>query len=204
MMGSTDCLFTAVVILFEMVVVCCPVNIARGGDVAYITGNLTGCVRVKGEPTCRVDYPVPDYFARQYHDSLEIIKFLLPDEKKTSRSCWEMFRKLLCGQRFPRCISNSRFDFGNVSLLCAQLMRACSKSKDFFVRSMGLNYCKLTQGGSFKSDTCVDISMTTKLGNCTKNLKKVRGYSRDVNFHKLRILLIFLPVCNKLFVFSSL
>ena len=131
---GTKRLFTVIQSLTKIMVMCCLVNFTTGTNVAYVIGKLQDCVTVKNESTCRIDYYVPDYFAQQYNHSLKIIQRILP--KSSSDGCEEAFRKLLCGQSFPRCVSPKakQFDFGNAASLCARLQRDCSKRRHSVIR----------------------------------------------------------------------
>ena len=140
--------------------------------VAYIAGRLQGCVKVKKEPTCFVGYLVPEYFARQQANSVKLIKTILSDS--TKGECKETFRRLLCRQRFPRCIKSSNtIDFGNSSSTCGQLSKVCSKQFSAWVTRSKV--CHTAQSGSFRYDKCV-IMKPEETGNCTVKHQVVRCF----------------------------
>lgn len=173
---GTKRLFTVMQSLTKIMLICCLVNLTTGTNVAYVIGKLQECVTVKNEPTCRIDYPVPDYFAKQYDHSLKIIQRILPKNRSSSNGCEETFRKLFCGQTFPRCVSTKvkvkQFDFGNATSLCTRLLLVCPK--DFFIKKFAkFNLCKLAQSGLFDLDKCIDISTTKYANSCAKHFKKV-------------------------------
>ena len=125
------------------------------GDKLYVFSNRTGCVAVKSETTCPVNWKLPPEYALIYKAEVKAIPaFLnLVDMEGASDKCKEILKEILCSHITPRCLPDGGKDYGDSRTKCEQLYTSTCPSS--LVSVYKQRFCEQIPTGRHYESPCV-------------------------------------------------
>ena len=132
-----------------------------------------GCVSVRSEIPCTLNWKLNPYIAKEYTLQNKIVSLKINDDAKfrITSTCKVAIARALCSQVTPKCSErdNSR-DYGDANKLCDYVYSRCPSN--FVLSLKKTNFCKNLKNGRHSKERCIAYTEHFS-GACPRPLFKV-------------------------------